>query len=290
MEDYILQWFYATFGREADQTNSEDMKIIRAFEDGRNTKYIHNLSDDEIKEYALMTSHEWWEQAMNRFNELSENEKAKYNQFIGFNDVSDLILNEIVRACRQIRNSGTLTYEKGNIEKCDATGNETLKVDIAKAHEVISANGSNPSGPEMDEKTMKAVEGWRKQCSQNDGDTEVKMFHEGKDEDEEQEDIANKPEAKPEAKPEVKTEVKTEGAYDGTVPDPYKVTDIDKFRVIESQDEELDDNRQGNLFAVNLTRKKPSIRKMFQFNKDKNKMKPVSELSFIKDYIKRHNK
>jgi hypothetical protein len=253
MEDYVLQWFYATFGREADQTNSEDMKIIRAFEDGRNTKYIHNLSDDEIKEYALMTSHEWWEHAMNRFNELSESEKAKYNQFIGFNDVSDLILNEIVRACRQVRDSGTLTYEKGNIGKCDSTGNETLKVDIAKAHEVINANGSNPSVPEIDE---------------------------------EQEDIANEPEAKPEAKP----EVKTEGAYDGTVPDPYKVADIDKFRVMESQDEELDDNRQGNLFAVNLTRKKPSIGKMFQFNKDKNKMKPVGELSFIKDYIKKRNK
>lgn len=271
MEDYVLQWFYTTFGHEADQTNSEDMKIIRAFEDGRNTKYIHNLSDDEIKEYALMTSHEWWEQAMNRFNELNENEKAKYNQFIGFNDVSDLILNEIVRACRQIRNSGTLTYEKGNIGKCDTTGNETLKVDIAKAHEVINANGNNPSGPEMDEKTMKAVEGRNEQCSQKDDD-----------EDEEREAIENKQEAK--------SEVKTEGAYDGTVPDPYKVTDIDKFRVIESQDEELDDSRQGNLFAVNLTRKKPSIRKMFQFNKDKNKMKPVNELSFIKDYIKKRNK
>lgn len=55
-----------------------------------------------IKERAVerggKVSHEWFENAMKRFKQLSDEVREKYNQFIGFNDFSDTLLNEVTNA------------------------------------------------------------------------------------------------------------------------------------------------------------------------------------------------
>ena len=36
-----------------------------------------------------------WKESMDRWNALSKEEQAKYNQLVGFNDISDMLLNDI---------------------------------------------------------------------------------------------------------------------------------------------------------------------------------------------------
>ena len=50
-------------------------------------------TDEEAKEFASKISHEWWQMAMGKWNTLTEDEKKKYNQYIGFNDFSDHLMN-----------------------------------------------------------------------------------------------------------------------------------------------------------------------------------------------------
>lgn len=63
---------------------------------------IDELTEKDIERaaYALSDkeSAEWWHDAMRRFDEMSQEEKSKYNQFIGFNDFSDVLLNKMAFA------------------------------------------------------------------------------------------------------------------------------------------------------------------------------------------------
>lgn len=82
------------------------------------------ITHEQIREYASKTSHEWWQVAMQRFNTLSEEEKEKYKQFIRFNDFSDVLMNELIRALDSVVFEHKLVYEEGSlwIPECENKG------------------------------------------------------------------------------------------------------------------------------------------------------------------------
>ena len=46
-------------------------------------------------EISSKVSHQSWKECMDRWNALSKEEQANYNQLVGFNDISDMLLNDI---------------------------------------------------------------------------------------------------------------------------------------------------------------------------------------------------
>lgn len=72
-------------------------------------------SDAEAKEFASKISHEWWQMAMNKWNTLTEDEKKKYNQYIGFNDFSDHLMNILRSVLLGLKRNGKLIYEEGSL-------------------------------------------------------------------------------------------------------------------------------------------------------------------------------
>ena len=52
---------------------------------------------------------------MDKWNTLSEEEQKKYNQFIGFNDFSDYLMNIMAGALMRLRDTGKLDYEEGSL-------------------------------------------------------------------------------------------------------------------------------------------------------------------------------
>ena len=56
------------------------------------------LSSDVSKkafEISSKVSHQRWKECMDRWNALPKDEQAKYNQLVGFNDISDMLLNDV---------------------------------------------------------------------------------------------------------------------------------------------------------------------------------------------------
>lgn len=56
------------------------------------------LSSDVSKkafEISSKVSHQRWKECMDRWNVLPKEEQAKYNQLVGFNDISDMLLNDV---------------------------------------------------------------------------------------------------------------------------------------------------------------------------------------------------
>lgn len=56
------------------------------------------LSSDVSKkafEISSKVSHQRWKECMDRRNALPKEEQAKYNQLVGFNDISDMLLNDV---------------------------------------------------------------------------------------------------------------------------------------------------------------------------------------------------
>ena len=56
------------------------------------------LSSDVSKkafEISSKVSHQRWKECMDRWNALPKEEQANYNQLVGFNDISDMLLNDI---------------------------------------------------------------------------------------------------------------------------------------------------------------------------------------------------
>lgn len=77
---------------------------------------------DQVWDYCSKISGEWWQIAMNKWNTLSDEEKSKYNQFIGFNDFSDALMNITAGALFQLMDTGKLEYEEGSLlleKPCD---------------------------------------------------------------------------------------------------------------------------------------------------------------------------
>ena len=72
-------------------------------------------SDEEAKEFANKVSHEWWQIAMDKWNTLTEDEKKKYNQYIGFNDFSDHLMNILRSVLLGLKRNGKLVYEEGSL-------------------------------------------------------------------------------------------------------------------------------------------------------------------------------
>lgn len=72
-------------------------------------------SDAEAKEFASKVSHEWWQMVMNEWNTLTEDEKKKYNQYIGFNDFSDHLMNILRSVLLGLKRNGKLIYEEGSL-------------------------------------------------------------------------------------------------------------------------------------------------------------------------------
>lgn len=73
------------------------------------------VTDEMIHEYASKQSHEWWQCMMNKWNSMSKEEQEKYNQFIGFNDFSDILMNELIQALKMVTHTRKLIYEEGNL-------------------------------------------------------------------------------------------------------------------------------------------------------------------------------
>ena len=46
-------------------------------------------------ELSSKVSNQRWKECMDRWNALPKEEQAKYNQLVGFNDISDMILNDV---------------------------------------------------------------------------------------------------------------------------------------------------------------------------------------------------
>lgn len=46
-------------------------------------------------ELSSKVSNQRWQQCMDRWNALSKEQQSKYNQLVGFNDISDMLLNDI---------------------------------------------------------------------------------------------------------------------------------------------------------------------------------------------------
>jgi len=76
---------------------------------------IQRIPDSKIWDFCSRTSHEWWQIAMNKWNTLSDEEQKKYNQFIGFNDFSDYLMNIMAGALIKLRDTGKLDYEEGSL-------------------------------------------------------------------------------------------------------------------------------------------------------------------------------
>lgn len=56
------------------------------------------LSSDVSKkafEISSKVSHQRWKECMDRWNVLPKEEQAKYSQLVGFNDISDMLLNDV---------------------------------------------------------------------------------------------------------------------------------------------------------------------------------------------------
>lgn len=76
---------------------------------------LSGVSDSEIYDFCSKTSSEWWQVAMDKWNSLSDEEQKKYNQFIGFNDFSDYLMNIMAGALKRMRDTGKLEYEEGSL-------------------------------------------------------------------------------------------------------------------------------------------------------------------------------
>lgn len=76
---------------------------------------IQRIPDSKIWNFCSKTSHEWWQMVMNKWNTLSDEEQKKYNQFIGFNDFSDYLMNIMAGALMKLRDTGKLDYEEGSL-------------------------------------------------------------------------------------------------------------------------------------------------------------------------------
>ena len=72
-------------------------------------------TDKEVIEFASKVSHEWWQVAMDMWNTLTEDEKKKYNQFIGFNDFSEQLMNILISVLLGLKRNGKLMYEEGSL-------------------------------------------------------------------------------------------------------------------------------------------------------------------------------
>ena len=46
-------------------------------------------------ELSSKVSNQRWKECMDRWNALPKEEQANYNQLVGFNDISDMLLNDI---------------------------------------------------------------------------------------------------------------------------------------------------------------------------------------------------
>jgi len=81
------------------------------------------LTKRQVWDYCNKISHEWWQITMDKWNTLTDEDKNKYNQFIGFNDFSDMLMNITAGALFQLINTGKLEYEEGSLllEKPDDT-------------------------------------------------------------------------------------------------------------------------------------------------------------------------
>jgi hypothetical protein len=70
---------------------------------------------DQVWDYCNKISHEWWQITMDKWETLSDEEKSKYNQFIGFNDFSNILMNITAGALFQLIDTGKLEYEEGSL-------------------------------------------------------------------------------------------------------------------------------------------------------------------------------
>lgn len=94
-------------------TGDEKYKFLSEWKEWKEPKELY--TDTEVMEFADKVSHEWWQVTMDRWNTLTEDEKKKYNQYIGFNDFSDYLMNILRSVLLGLKRNGKLIYEEGSL-------------------------------------------------------------------------------------------------------------------------------------------------------------------------------
>lgn len=113
---------------EQDEAGCNRQKDIEAFKWGiswleKQGKPKEKPTKKQVWDYCNKISSEWWQISMDKWNTLTDEDKNKYNQFIGFNDFSDTLMNITAGALFQLIDTGKLEYEEGSLllEKPDDT-------------------------------------------------------------------------------------------------------------------------------------------------------------------------
>ena len=92
-------------------TENEKHEFLSGWKTPKELSY----TDVEAIEFANKVSHEWWQVAMDQWNTLTEDEKKKYNQYIGFNYFSDQLMDILISVLLGLKRNGKLIYEEGSL-------------------------------------------------------------------------------------------------------------------------------------------------------------------------------
>ena len=125
---------------EDERIIKEILSIVKSYRENCITEGNHRFDDciawlekqgeskekptkDQVWNYCSKISSEWWQITMNKWKTLTDEEKGEYNQYIGFNDFSDMLMNITAGALFQLIDTGKLEYEEGSLllEKLDDT-------------------------------------------------------------------------------------------------------------------------------------------------------------------------
>lgn len=76
-------------------------------------------------EYSGKISKERWLECMKRWDALTKTEQEKYNQLVGFNDISDMLLNDVADGYKEgYKKAGTVLEDMGEVSDGYHTFNE----------------------------------------------------------------------------------------------------------------------------------------------------------------------
>lgn len=121
-KEWILEYLYDGL-RKSDEQFKEQFKtaitcLKKHWLESKDTIELElkeKPSKDQVWDYCNKISREWYQITMDKWETLTDEEKDKYNQFIGFNDFSDMLMNITAGALFQLRDTGKLEYEEGSL-------------------------------------------------------------------------------------------------------------------------------------------------------------------------------
>ena len=121
-KEWILEYLYDGLRKSDEQFKEQFKTAITCLKkhwieskDAIELELKEKPTKDQVWDYCNKISSEWWQITMDKWETLSDEEKSKYNQFIGFNDFSDMLMNITAGALFQLRDTGKLEYEEGSL-------------------------------------------------------------------------------------------------------------------------------------------------------------------------------